>query len=278
MNRGVYFVIAGIALTGFAVAFTLGVSLLGTPATTPAEPDGPVVTRTPIQPAPDPAPEPAQLDVDTPSDREIATTDAYAALATAAGIGRVLCELPAPLPAQEARLRGLEWQNRFADRVYALVPEPTGATSIGGDDPSNPQYVAHWTDAVPGEPGVCHVEKRRILEHRVTLQEPRAEVAQHDCHDVLREEPGTLIVRSIAHLPCTVTIQHDGDLGRTVFEHDQPMNDLVLALDADPTAPPHGLNRPTVAITADHLAAARDAEGLSPEARLLLKRWSPTAP
>jgi hypothetical protein len=271
VNRGLYFVFAGVALVGFAVAFVLGLRLLGPPP--PPEPDGTVITTTPVQPPA--APPPEDLAIQGPSAREVATTDAFTALAKTVGVGRVLCELPAAGLDESDRLRGLDWQSRFDDRIYALVPEPAGATSIGGPDPSQPAFVAFWTDAVPGEPGVCTVEKRRILEHRVTLATPGAEVVQHDCHDVTVDGPTVLIAQSIAHLPCTITARHDGTVGQLVLDETEPTNDAVLALDGAIPPPEAG---PTVAVTAAHLEAARDTPGLSPEARLLLKRLPPTAP
>ena len=272
MNRGSVFVIVGLALVGFAVAFTVGLRVFGAAAERSLPPDGPMITTTPVQRAP-PPPAPT-LDLEGPSAREVATTDAYAALAAAAGVGRVLCELPNPGPPEEDRLRGLEWQSRFQNRVYALVPSATGVTSIGGADPSAPAFVAWWTDALPGEPGVCEVEKRRLLEHRVTVAEPRAALVQHTCHDLTVDTPGVWVVRSIARLPCTITVQHEEQVGQLTLQENEPTNTAVLTLGPPPDPAPE----PTVTITAEHLATAGEAAGLSPEARLLLKRFPPTVP
>ncbi|MCB9674115.1 MAG: hypothetical protein H6737_03310 [Alphaproteobacteria bacterium] len=237
----------------------------------PAPPSGPYGRNHPVE-----RPELGSLDLKPepePDPRVAYVNEALQAVGEAAGHGVIGCPLPDGID-RGAVLWGASRQERTGDVIRATVPEAAGAAPIGVSA-TDPVAVAVWRDAWPGEAGVCTVEPRSLLEHRVTVEGGPAELAlSGTCHEALMDE-GVLFVRQPAWLPCTVVAKGGGLRGELRIAAEEPTNDLVLAMAPDDGTATEPVPPAMAALTPAQIDDALESPGLSPGARVILKLWKP---
>lgn len=139
------------------------------------------------------------------------------ALADAGGMGRIECRL---LDGQEnATATGLHRARRHAGVLAALVRDPEGNAPLRArNDDGDVVRVGHlrWSDAFPGEQGVCVAEPaRRALEHLVRVVEdgdvldrvPAARLLVRGCESVdPADDDGVFRIVSLQDTPCMLKV------------------------------------------------------------------------